>query len=223
MTEPLTVAADGGLGTDALEEALKLAHARDAVVVGPGLGLAPSTRSFVQAFVARCEVPLIVDADGLNAFGGFESQAAALDRLRPARPAVLTPHPGEMARLLGGSAKHIQERRLEAARELASATGTIVVLKGNRSIVAAPDGRAAVSPTGNPGMATGGTGDVLSGMVGALLARGREAWTAATAAVYAHGLAGDLAAVRMGQEAMLAGDLADSLADALRALEVGHR
>jgi ADP-dependent NAD(P)H-hydrate dehydratase / NAD(P)H-hydrate epimerase len=222
MTEPLAEAPDGGLHAGALERALEMAHARDAVVIGPGLGQAPGTRAFVQAFVGRCQVPVVVDADALNAFGASESAPPALELLRRSRSTVLTPHPGEMARLLGGSARHIQERRLAAAQELAAATNAVVVLKGRRTIVA--DGeKAAVNPTGNPGMATGGTGDVLSGIVGALLARGGDAWTAATAAVYAHGLAGDLAAERLGQESMLAGDLADALSGALRSLEVGHR
>jgi NAD(P)H-hydrate epimerase len=219
MTEPLPVAADGGLAPEALERALELAAGRDAVVVGPGLGQAASTRQLVQRFVAACPVPLVIDADALNAFGATDGVAAALDRLRPKAQAVLTPHPGEMARLLGGSARHIQARRLEAARELASATDALVVLKGRRTLVAAPDGFAAVNPTGNPGMATGGTGDVLSGIIGALLARGCAAWTAATAATYVHGLAGDLAAARLGQEALLAGDVLDALGEALRSLE----
>jgi NAD(P)H-hydrate epimerase len=223
MTEPLPVAADGGLTPEALEHALLLARDRDAVVVGPGLGQAPGTRAFVQGLVARCPAALVIDADGLNAFGAVDGAPAALDRLRPGRPAVLTPHPGEAAPLLGGSARHVQARRLDAARELAAATGAMVVLKGRRSIVAAPDGLAAVNPTGNPGMATAGTGDVLSGITGALLARGCDAWTAATAATYAHGLAGDRAAERIGQEGMLAGDLLDALAEVLRGLEVGHR
>jgi NAD(P)H-hydrate epimerase len=124
-----------------------------------------------------------------------------------------------MARLAGSSAAEVQRRRLETARAFAMETGAVVALKGQRTLVARPDGRAAVNPTGNPGMATGGTGDVLSGIAGALLARGCDAWTAATAGVYLHGLAGDEAAARMGQESLVAGDLIDHLPHAFRALE----
>jgi NAD(P)H-hydrate epimerase len=222
MTEPLRVGADGGLAEQALDHALELARGRDAVVIGPGLGQARGTRAFVRQFVARCPVPLVLDADALNAFGAGD-EAPALAALRGSRPTVLTPHPGEMARLLGTSARQVQARRLGAARELAAATGALVVLKGHRSLVAGPDGLTAVNPTGNPGMATGGTGDVLAGITGALLARGGDAWTAATAATYAHGRAGDVAAARLGQEGMVAGDLLDALPHVLRGLEVAHR
>ncbi len=223
MTEPLEAAADGELAAAAVEHALELARSRDAVVLGPGLGQAAQTRAFVRAFAARCKVPLIVDADGLNAFGASDGAPAALDLLRRAPATVVTPHPGEMARLAGMPAAEVQARRLETARGVAERTGAVVVLKGQRTVIARADGRAAVNPTGNPGMATGGTGDVLSGIVGALLARGCDAWVAATAATYVHGLAGDRAAARLGQESLIAGDLVDALPEALRGLEVAHR
>jgi NAD(P)H-hydrate epimerase len=124
-----------------------------------------------------------------------------------------------MARLVSSSASEVQRRRLETARALAMETGAVVLLKGQRTIVARADGRAAVNPTGNPGMATGGTGDVLSGVIGALLARGCDAWTASTAGAYLHGLAGDEAAARLGQESLLAGDVVSHLPRAFRALE----
>jgi NAD(P)H-hydrate epimerase len=223
MTEPLDAGADGAVVAGAVERALELAASRDAVVLGPGLGQSAQARAFVHEFVARCSAPLIVDADGLNAFAAAPPQAASAERLRRSQPTVLTPHPGEAARLLGGSARDVQARRLEAARALAERCGAVVALKGQRTLIARPDARTAVNPTGNPGMATGGTGDVLAGMVGALLARGHDAWTAATAAAYVHGLAGDHAAARLGEESLLAGDVADGLADALRSLEVAHR
>jgi NAD(P)H-hydrate epimerase len=217
MTEPLA-AAGGGFASAAVARALALAGARDAVVLGPGIGQSAETQAFARDLVRGCASPLVLDADGLNAFAGGDAP------LLPAReaPTVLTPHPGEMARLAGGSTRDVQSRRTESARGLAARTGAVVVLKGQRSLIAAPDGRLAVNPTGNPGLATGGTGDVLAGMIGALLARGCDAWTAATAAVYVHGLAGDRAAARLGQEALLAGDLVDALPEALRALEVIH-
>jgi NAD(P)H-hydrate epimerase len=163
-------------------------------------------------------VPLIVDADGLNALAPSAEGASAVGLLRRDRPTVVTPHPGEMGRLVAMGAADVQRRRLETARALAAATGAIVVLKGHRTLVADADGRAAVNPTGNPGLATGGTGDVLAGVVGALLARGANAWNAATAAVYVHGRAGDRAAAALGQEGMIAGDVAEALPEAILAL-----
>jgi NAD(P)H-hydrate epimerase len=222
MTEPLPVGA-GGLGGEALARALALAEARSAVVLGPGLGQGVGTREFVREFVARCPVPLLVDADGLNALGAAGKTAAGTGLLRRSLPTVVTPHPGEMARLVGSPTAEIQCRRLESARSLAVETGAHVVLKGQRTIVADPTGRAAVNPTGNPGMATGGTGDVLAGIVGALLARGHGAWLASTAGVYLHGLAGDRAAAHMGEEALLAGDVVEALPEAILSLQADPR
>ena len=217
MTEPLPTDPAGGLAAEALSRALELAAGRDAVVIGPGLGLAPGTRAFVRELVRRCPAPLVVDADGLNALAGSEREPSDLDALRRDAATVITPHPGEMARLLGSGAADVQADRLETARRAARETGALVVLKGQRTLVCRPDGTAAVNPTGNPGMATGGTGDVLAGVLGALLAR-HDPWTAATAAVYLHGLAGDLAAASAGPESVVAGDLAAALPSAIRGL-----
>jgi NAD(P)H-hydrate epimerase len=216
MTEPLPVDGSGSLHREALTRALALAEGKDAVVLGPGLGQDPATVAFVRGFVASCAAPLVVDADGLNALA--EGARAELSKRQAAT--VVTPHPGEMARLIGSKAADVQRRRLEVARAFAAESRAVVVLKGQRTVVAHPDGRAAVNPTGNPGMATGGTGDVLSGILGALLARRLEPWVAATAAVYVHGLAGDVAAARLGQESLLAGDVVDALPEAIRSL--GH-
>jgi NAD(P)H-hydrate epimerase len=213
MTEPLPVDAEGGLATDAAGRILALMEARDALVLGPGLGQAASTRACVAELLRRCPRPLVVDADGLNVLAPLAPGAAeAWDR---GRALVLTPHPGEMARLLGCATADVLARRLPAARELAAATGAVVVLKGRRTLVAAPDGTAAVNPTGNPGMATGGTGDVLAGMVGALLARGLPAFAAAAAAVFLHGRAGDLAAGAHAPESLLAGDVLATIGAAI--------
>jgi NAD(P)H-hydrate epimerase len=220
MTEPLPAGPTGAVNAEAVERALALAASRDAVVLGPGLSQEPGTREFVREVVRRCPVPLLVDADGLNALAASTRPAveAAVSALRRSAPTVVTPHPGEMARLAGSSTAEVQRRRLETARSFALQTGAVVVLKGHRTVVADPDGRAAINPTGNPGMATGGTGDVLAGVIGALLARGREAWTAAAAGVYAHGLAGDVAASRRGPESLLAGDVVAALSRAIRSL-----
>lgn len=219
MTEPLPTDSTGTLEAGAVTRALALAKDRDAVVLGPGLGQESGTRAFVRDFVRRCPVPLLVDADGLNALAASTREKGATDALRRSSPTLVTPHPGEMARLVGSSASEVQRRRLETARAFAMETGAVVALKGQRTLVVRADGRAAVNPTGNPGMATGGTGDVLSGIAGALLARGCDAWTAATAGVYLHGLAGDEAAAQMGQESLVAGDLVDHLPRAFRSLE----
>jgi hydroxyethylthiazole kinase-like uncharacterized protein yjeF len=217
MTEPLPETPAGGLSEEARERVLTLAGERDAVVLGPGLGQDPSTGALVLEVVRRCEVPLLVDADALNALAAArgEERVEALRR-RPAAT-VLTPHPGEMSRLNREPIASIQARRVEAARALARESGALVVLKGQRTVVAEPTGRAALNPTGNPGMGTGGTGDVLSGVVGALLAR-HGAWLAATAGVFVHGRAGDRAAESLGQEGLLAGDLAEAIPGVLRSL-----
>jgi NAD(P)H-hydrate epimerase len=190
------------------------------VVLGPGLGQEAATRDFLRAFVADCAAPIVIDADGLNALApGRSSKEPAVAVLQKRSAAtVVTPHPGEMARLVGSDAAAVQRRRLDVARDFAAESRVIVVLKGYRTIVAEPDGRAAVNPTGNPGMATGGTGDVLSGILGSLLARRLDPWTAVTAGVYVHGLAGDAAALRLGQESLLAGDLIDALPEAIRSV-----
>ena len=222
MTEPLPVDASGVLDAGAVTRALALAKERDAVVLGPGLGQEAGTRAFVRELVRRCPGPLLVDADGLNALAPTAREKGASDALGRSAPTVITPHPGEMARLVASTTSDVQRRRLETARAFATETGAVVLLKGHRTIVAHPDGRAAVNPTGNPGMATGGTGDALSGIIGALLARGCDAWTAATAGAYLHGLAGDEAAAHLGQESMMAGDVVSHLPRAFRALERGH-
>ena len=163
----------------------------------------------MRRFVRECPVPLVIDADGLNALAPLGDAGRALSRARGAAT-ILTPHPGEMARLVDGKTADLQRARAEAALALARETGAIVVLKGARTLVAEPGGRAAVSPTGNPGMATGGTGDVLAGVTGSLLAR-HGALLAATAAPFVHGRAGDLAAARLGEEGLVAGDLIEAL------------
>jgi NAD(P)H-hydrate epimerase len=217
MTEPLPETSGGGASKEGLERLLGLAGERDAVVLGPGLGQDPSTRALVRQLVRRCPVPLVVDADGLNALAPEpegETGAAVLER---AASTVLTPHPGEMARLVRRPVSEIQGRRVPETLELARRSGAVVVLKGQRTVVGDPEGRAAVSPTGNPGMASGGTGDVLAGVVGALLAR-HDAWKAATVGAYVHGRAGDLAAEASGEEGLTAGDLAEALPRAIESV-----
>jgi hydroxyethylthiazole kinase-like uncharacterized protein yjeF len=219
MTEPLASTPEGTLSAEGVEKALAMAATRSAVVIGPGLGGSEDVRRFVEGFVPRCPVPLLIDADGLNALAASAGGAAALLGRRPS-PTLVTPHPGEMARLSRTTAGAVQDHRLETALAFAREGGAIVVLKGHRTLVAHPDGHCAVNPTGNPGLAKAGTGDVLAGIAGALLARGNDPWRAACAAVYLHGLAGDRVVGRIGAEGLLAGDLSEEVPGALRSLVV---
>ncbi|HLK11995.1 MAG TPA: NAD(P)H-hydrate dehydratase [Candidatus Binatia bacterium] len=217
VREAMTAALpDGPDGTAALGDGTavdRLLAGRAAVVCGPGLGLAEGTRALVAHVVRRCSAPLVLDADALNSVAGTDVLAA-----RPG-PTVLTPHPGEMARLVGADTATVQADRLGVARRLAAAAGVVVVLKGARTVVASPDGGAVICPTGNPGMASGGTGDVLSGIVGGLLAQGLGPADAAALGVFAHGLAGDTVAARRGEVGLLARDLLAELPPTLAGLQ----
>jgi NAD(P)H-hydrate epimerase len=202
----IALPASAVLGPTHLDALLAAAEGKDAVVFGPGIPRGPETHALVAALLARLEVPILIDADGLNALSGH------LDMLRKARgQVVLTPHPGEMGRLVGRTAGEVQAERLDLARTFAGEHGTVLVLKGARTLVATPDGTVRVNPTGNPGMASGGTGDVLSGMIGAFLAQRLEPAAAASLGVLAHGMAGDEAAKRWGQPGLVASDLIGAL------------
>jgi NAD(P)H-hydrate epimerase len=208
MTEALPETADG-LDPDAVDHVLEMA--RDVLAIGPGLGQAPGTREFIRQLVDRATMPLVIDADGLNAFAGDPERLAG----REGRDVIITPHPGEMARLVGMSTDEVQSSRLEIARNFAVAHHVFVVLKGHRTLVATPDEKVFINPTGNPGMATGGTGDVLTGMIAAWLAQLLDAEAACKLAVYLHGLAGDLAEADEGEVAMTSADVAGHLGDAM--------
>jgi NAD(P)H-hydrate epimerase len=211
MTEALDEPADGGDGIDpeCVERVLEMA--RDVVALGPGLGQAAATQQFIRALVDRATMPLVIDADGLNAFGEHPDRLAG----REGRDVIITPHPGEMARLVGMSTEEVQASRLEIARNFAAAHRVYVVLKGHRTLIATPDERVFINPTGNPGMATGGTGDVLTGMIAAWLAQLLDADAACRLAVYLHGMAGDLAEADEGEVAMTSADLAGHIGDAI--------
>jgi NAD(P)H-hydrate epimerase len=217
MTEALPDTARGTLDAGALDVVLGLSV--DILAVGPGLGTGEPVRSFVRQLVERSSLPLVLDADALNAFAGEPGQLTA----REGQQIVITPHPGEMARLLGISAAEVQAHRLESASNLATSHGLYVVLKGHRTIIATPDGNVFINPTGNPGMATGGTGDVLTGMIAAWLAQMKDPEAACLVAVYLHGAAGDLAADDEGQAAMTAADLVAHLGDAVLELTARRR
>jgi NAD(P)H-hydrate epimerase len=198
----------GALGDAAVEPALEAIRRADAVVLGPGLGRSEGARAFARAMFERVDVPLVVDADGLNALAGNE--------LRHRRwPTVLTPHAGELGRLLGVESADIGAHRLAHARAAAANARATVVLKGDDTLVVAPEGRVAVSPGGAPGLATAGTGDVLSGVLGAMLAKGLTPADAASAAVHVHLRAGQLAAEPHGPDSVIASDVIANLPAAL--------
>ncbi len=204
MTEPLAETRSGTISARALGSGLDLLLERASLIaIGPGISRNPDTAEFVWTIVTRCGKPLVVDADGLNAFEGAPGKLNGRGRTL-----VITPHPGEMARLTGLTIAEIQANRLEVARKFAHEHELIVVLKGHRTLIAAPDGTVWVNPTGNPGMASGGTGDILTGMISGLIAQHPEhALEAAALAVYLHGLAGDLAAASVGENCLVATDI----------------
>jgi NAD(P)H-hydrate epimerase len=199
---------DGSLNAEAVEPALQAIERADAVVLGPGLGRTPGARAFARAMYEQADVPLVVDADGLNALAGAELPH------RP-RPTVLTPHAGELGRLLDLDSAEIGAHRLAHARGASAHARAIVVLKGDDTLVVSPDGRVAVSPGDAPGLATAGTGDVLSGVLGAMLAKGLAPAHAACAAVHVHLRAGQLAAEPHGPDAVIASDVIAALPRAL--------
>src|SRR5918992_1693768 len=206
ITRSLPSTSSGGLDEDAAKEVLDGLDRFRALVVGPGLGRTASTVAAVRRLVAEAPVPLVLDADGLNALDGDVDLLAA----RPAAT-IVTPHAGEYARLAG---EPVGEDRVAAARRLAERAGAVVLLKGSRTVVADPTGRAAINATGGPWLATAGTGDVLSGIVGSLAAMGLPAFRAATAGAWLHGRAADVA----GHEGLVAGDLIHALPTVLSQL-----
>jgi NAD(P)H-hydrate epimerase len=215
MTEPLEETNEKTISGEALPRTLSLIRGKDALLIGPGISANKSTAEFVWKLIPKLRLPVIIDADGLNIL----AQKPGLLKKLP-RPAILTPHPGEFSRLLGISIAEVLAKRLEIVPAFALQYGVYLVLKGYRTLVAAPDGRVFINPTGNPGMATGGSGDVLSGMIASMLMQQRDPLQAALAAVYVHGLSGDLAAEKIGERALIAGDLIRFLPQALKMMEV---
>ncbi len=205
------------LSLRAYGEILRLAKQADALAIGPGLGTHRETVALVRRLVCNVKVPTVIDADGLNALSGD------LDAVKSCNaPLILTPHLGEFSRLTGQSIDAIKRDPAGLARRFAVNTGAVLVLKGAPTIVAMPNGKMYFNPTGNAGMATGGTGDVLTGVLVALLGQGLSVSDAACLGVYMHGLAGDLAAENIGQIGLTAGDLAASLPNAFRCVQQGH-
>jgi len=214
MTEPLDETDAGSISSRALASgaAEALIKGKTVLAVGPGISRHPETSEFVRNLVMKFKTPLVLDADGLNA---FEGQAAELNG--KGRGLVVTPHPGEMARLTASTVAAVQRDRINVARTFAREHELIVVLKGHRTLIAEPDGTVWVNTTGNPGMATGGTGDILTGMVAGLIAQNTEHIAEAViAAVHLHGLVGDVACESMGEHSLVATDLIKALPEAFR-------
>ncbi|MBI3332651.1 MAG: NAD(P)H-hydrate dehydratase [Candidatus Omnitrophica bacterium] len=212
MVYPLPESPAGTLSPHSVERLAPLLARADVVALGPGLSQEPPAMRAVQRLVAETELPVVLDADGVNAFSG-----AARRRLSKARvPVVITPHPGEMARLLGTTIQAVQRSRLRIAAKTARELRAVVVLEGHRSVVASATGRTYVNSTGNPGMATAGMGDMLTGIIAAFIGQGSDPFEAARAGVHLHGLAGDIAARRVGQPSLIASDLLAALPEAFK-------
>jgi ADP-dependent NAD(P)H-hydrate dehydratase / NAD(P)H-hydrate epimerase len=217
MTCPLPETEAGTLSAEAKTEIMELIQGKSAVALGPGLSTHEETVRLVRQIVSECPVPLVVDADGVNALAG------ELGSLRSCKgPVILTPHPGEMGRLAGLTGSDVQADRVGVAERFARDYGCHLVLKGARTLIARPDGRIHLNPTGNPALATGGSGDVLTGLVGGFLARGLLPEKAALCGVYLHGLAGDLLAEAMGQAGVIAGDLPEVIPSLVASLSQGE-
>jgi NAD(P)H-hydrate epimerase len=214
MTAPLEATEAGSASLRNLDYGTfdEIVRGKSVLAIGPGLSTQSETQQFVRQVLGKAEAPIILDADGLNAYAGM---AEALNERR-ASAMAMTPHPGEMARLLGITVKEVQARRLDVALEAAGRWRAHVILKGFHTILATPTGHAYINTTGNPGMATGGTGDVLTGILAGLTAQfGVDDWARVLSfGIYLHGFAGDIAASRVGQAPLIASDLLDAIPEA---------
>lgn len=214
MVKPLAATSQGALAMSAWREIRAWLPKVTACAIGPGLSVNPATQRLVHRAIASLTVPMVLDADGINAFRG---QAKGLRNAKA--PIIVTPHQREAARLLGLSEETIERQRRQIAAQAAKTYNVVFVLKGHRTVVSTPDGRVSVNQTGNPGMATAGSGDVLTGVIVGLLAQGLPPFDAARLGVYAHGLAGDLAAKKVGQTSLIASDILDALPSAFKKLQ----
>jgi len=202
MTEALPETKEKTLSSEALKKILYLLKGKDALMVGPGISTHPSTAELILSLLPKVKVPMVIDADALNILASQPEIIKALPK-----PAVLTPHPGEFARLLNRSTQEVVDRKLELAPRFAAEHGVYLVLKGYRTLTATPEGRVYINPTGNPGMATAGSGDVLSGMIASMIIQEKNLLEAVLAAVYIHGLSGDIGVKMVGERPLTAGDI----------------
>jgi NAD(P)H-hydrate epimerase len=217
MTKPLPETSEGALGLSAYNNIFDFCKKADVLAIGPGLSKNLSTQRLVRRIITNVNKPLVIDADGLNALvGHLGLLQSAICNLQSV---VLTPHPGEFSRLTGKPVGYIQKNRERLAKLFASDYNTVLVLKGYKTVVAAPHKKVYINYSGNPGMATAGSGDCLTGMIAALLGQGLGGFEAARLGVYLHGLAGDLAAREKSQAAMIASDIIDKISDAIKNIQ----
>lgn len=203
---PLEETSNGVISSKNTDFLLEMCEKSSAVVIGCGLSVCDDTKNLVQSVITNCEKPLVIDADALNCIC---NKPEILKNLKA--PAIITPHPGEMARLLHSTPKTVNSNRENTAIDFAKKFGVVTVLKGAGTIIASPDGEVYINHTGNSGMATGGSGDILSGIIGSLLAQGASPINAAAAGVFLHGTIGDLAAEKLGKISMLPTDMIDMI------------
>ena len=208
---PLSETSDGKISRTNIPRLLLEAKKSTAVLLGCGLSVCDDTKALVKSFVENCTAPMVLDADALNCIA---DNPGILKKRKS--DIIITPHPGEMARLCGITAEEVNADRAECARKFAKKYGVITVLKGSGTVIASPNGQALLNTTGNSGMATGGSGDVLAGMTAGLLAQGKSAFDCAAAAVYLHGLAGDFAAEKLGKISMLPSDIIEFIPKAFK-------
>jgi len=217
MTLPLPETKKKTLSLKAEKKIIEFSKKADVLALGPGLSTNKETQQLIRNLIKKISSPMVIDADALNALAGH------LSILQPAtrhpQPAIITPHPGEMARLIGKKVREVQENRIKIASDFARKYKVIVVLKGARTVISDPEGNIYINPTGNPGMASAGVGDILTGMIGSFLAQRREPLKAAKTGVYLHGLAGDLAAQEKGEESLIASDLLEKLPQAFKQMK----
>ncbi|MFN3396856.1 MAG: NAD(P)H-hydrate dehydratase, partial [Thermodesulfovibrionales bacterium] len=218
MTLPLPDRGDGTLSSKACKEILDfLSERADVLCIGPGIGVSEDTIRLLTEILISLDKPAVVDADAINSI----PDQGLLKECKS--PLILTPHPGEMSRLLSKTGlkieiSDIEKDRIDAARSFSEETGAYLVLKGVPTITAGPDGRVYINPTGNPGMATAGAGDVLTGMIGALIGQGFEPLKVAIVGVYLHGLSGDIAAESKGEHSLIASDIIEAIPEAFKRL-----
>lgn len=215
MTEPLPETPEKTLSSEALDRILTLLKGKDGLMIGPGISTHPSTAELILSLVPKINVPAVFDADALNILA---SNPELFKSLR--KPAMLTPHPGEFARLLHLTTEEVLEKKLELVPQFAQKYGVYLVLKSYKTLIATPEGHVYINPTGNPGMATAGVGDVLSGMIASMMIQEKNLLEAILAAVYVHGLSGDIGVEKLGERALTAADLITYLPSALRKLSL---
>lgn len=214
MTFPLPEGKEGFLGNRAEERIIEFLADKDVVAIGPGISTDKETQGLIRRLVKRISIPMVIDADGINAFVGYTDILKDIGI-----PIIFTPHPGEMASLLGINPSDVQDDRIGISRRVSTEYNIYLLLKGARTIIAEPSGAIYINPTGNPGMATGGTGDILTGIIAGLIAQRLDISSAVRFGVFLHGLAGDLAAKEKGEAGMIAGDLLDMIAEAIREIK----